>query len=303
MGCVVDITNQRFGKLTVIKRVENSISKSGYQAARWLCKCDCGNEIVVRGNSIRSGHVTSCGCLRKPDLTGKKFGKLTVLRKTENKKHSDCHWEVLCDCGNIVEVSTTCLLSGHTKSCGCLLKEINESRNGLSIKKNDYIVFDTYVIMYTTKNEPFLVDVGDFGKVYKHYWYKGTDGYFESCINGKHIGLHKYIMDCPNGMIVDHKHGSDSLFDNRRSNLRIGTYMQNAYNRKTRSDNVSGVTGVYYDKKNKKWVSCIGVNGKNVYLGSYKNFEDAVISRKNAEEEYYGEWSHDNSRNKKGEVV
>lgn len=55
------LTGQRFGKLTVIKRAEQN-SKSGN--AMWVCKCDCTNDVTVIGSHLRSGHTTSCGCNR-----------------------------------------------------------------------------------------------------------------------------------------------------------------------------------------------------------------------------------------------
>lgn len=56
-----DLTGKKFEKLTVLKRVENS--KCGQ--TRWLCKCECGNETIVWGNHLRSGHTRSCGCINK----------------------------------------------------------------------------------------------------------------------------------------------------------------------------------------------------------------------------------------------
>lgn len=61
MNSKYDLTGKKFERLTVIKRVENS--KSGQ--TRWLCKCDCGNETIVWGNHLRSGHTRSCGCINK----------------------------------------------------------------------------------------------------------------------------------------------------------------------------------------------------------------------------------------------
>lgn len=57
----IDITNCKFGKLTVIKR-DLCNSKSGN--AKWVCKCDCGNIISVIGSKLRNSHTTSCGCNR-----------------------------------------------------------------------------------------------------------------------------------------------------------------------------------------------------------------------------------------------
>jgi len=66
MGKLINLKGKKFGRLTVIKRAENN--KWGY--TRWLCKCDCGNEKVVDGNSLRNGHTKSCGCLRKDLIRG-----------------------------------------------------------------------------------------------------------------------------------------------------------------------------------------------------------------------------------------
>ena len=56
-----DLTNNKFGRLTVI----NYVGKTKDRHAKWLCKCECGNEVVVNGNSLISGHTQSCGCLQK----------------------------------------------------------------------------------------------------------------------------------------------------------------------------------------------------------------------------------------------
>ncbi len=65
-GCqyAKDLTNMRFGKLNVIKRAENYITPQGIKHAQWLCKCDCGKEVIIRGNSLLKGDTKSCGCLR-----------------------------------------------------------------------------------------------------------------------------------------------------------------------------------------------------------------------------------------------
>ena len=53
---IKDLTNRRFGKLVVIRYFGN---------AKWLCKCDCGNETVVRSDYLKNGHTKSCGCIHK----------------------------------------------------------------------------------------------------------------------------------------------------------------------------------------------------------------------------------------------
>ena len=116
-----DLTGQKFGRLTVIERAENA--KCG--KTRWLCKCDCSNEVVVQGDHLKCGLTQSCGCLgggKLKDLTGMKFGRLTVLERAENKGTRTC-WLCKCDCGNEVTVLGEDLKSGHTQSCGCLHRE------------------------------------------------------------------------------------------------------------------------------------------------------------------------------------
>lgn len=61
---LVDLTGQRFGRLTVIERAESQTRSDGSKISRWLCKCDCGNTKIVRQSNLVSGHIKSCGCLR-----------------------------------------------------------------------------------------------------------------------------------------------------------------------------------------------------------------------------------------------
>lgn len=60
MGKCIDLTGQKFGRLTVIKRAENKGTR-----ATWLCKCDCGNELIVVGKNLRTGNTKSCGCYQQ----------------------------------------------------------------------------------------------------------------------------------------------------------------------------------------------------------------------------------------------
>ena len=96
MSKLVDLTRQRFGKLSVIERVENL-----YGAPAWRCKCDCGNEKVIGGGNLRNGYTTSCGCQRLGkrviNLVGQKFGKLTVIKRAGTQGNL-ATWRCICDC-------------------------------------------------------------------------------------------------------------------------------------------------------------------------------------------------------------
>lgn len=67
---LIDLTGKQFGYWEVIKRAPND----KYNQSMWVCRCKCGNEKVVRGNDLRRGKSTSCGCFRS-DFVSKKFSK------------------------------------------------------------------------------------------------------------------------------------------------------------------------------------------------------------------------------------
>lgn len=128
-GCVQkqDLTGKRFGKLVVLDKTENR--KRG--AYLWRCQCDCGNICEKPTGELNSGCATSCGCSwRQPAVReGERYGKLVTIRPTEQRSAKSVIWECLCDCGNIVFVRATMLTSGHTTSCGCVKRGIDEQRD------------------------------------------------------------------------------------------------------------------------------------------------------------------------------
>lgn len=125
-----DLTNQRFGKLTVLSRNIDITVQGG--DPQWICQCDCGNIVSVRSYQLRQQRTQSCGCLRKKtppnftDLTGKQFGRLTVLHRDESiHDHTKgAAWVCQCLCGNVTSVLTKELNYGSIQSCGCLRDEL-----------------------------------------------------------------------------------------------------------------------------------------------------------------------------------
>ena len=122
----IDMLGKKINRLTVIGEAPNAPDGS----AMWLCKCDCGKEIIVKGNTLRRNGIKSCGCeriekfiennkKRALNLVGKRFGNLTVIEKTNKRLYNAVLWKCKCDCGNIVYIDTGNLTSGNTKSCGC----------------------------------------------------------------------------------------------------------------------------------------------------------------------------------------
>lgn len=147
MGKLIDLTGQRFGKLTVMKRADDKCDGKHRPIVTWECVCDCGNITNVTSQSLRTGSTKSCGCLQKErpdgytannfiDLTGEHFGRLTVISREGKNKRGNALWRCKCDCGNETIVLGARLRNGKTKSCGCLKEEfLKHHKNSKSKKK------------------------------------------------------------------------------------------------------------------------------------------------------------------------
>jgi hypothetical protein len=105
----------------------------------------------------------------------------------------------------------------------------------------------------------------------------------------KIVRMHRIIMQPPSDMEVDHKFHNRN--DNRKEFLRIVTSSQNSMNVNLKSNNPSGIIGVIWNKSCKKWQPRIKVNNKLIYLGLFKNKEDAIKIRLQAEKEYFKEYA------------
>lgn len=112
-----------------------------------------------------------------------------------------------------------------------------------------------------------------------------SNGYINVKLDGFTHKVHRLIWEykygpIPEGMQIDHINGVRN--DNRIGNLRLATRLQNSQNRKKRTDNSSGATGVTYNKSTGFWVARIGIDGERVYLGSYRSKEEAQEVRRQA---------------------
>lgn len=117
-----DLTGIRFGSLVVTGLYE--INGSG---ARWNCLCDCGNICVHYAQNLKQGDP-SCGCRSRTkliELSGLRFGKLTVIKRTDNDQSKNTRWLCKCDCGTETVVGSAALRGKRVKSCGCW-----KARNG-----------------------------------------------------------------------------------------------------------------------------------------------------------------------------
>lgn len=139
MNRALELTGQRFGKLTVIKRNGSKNSK-----AYWLCQCDCGNQVSVVSNALSGNKTRSCGCISierirnqnkgkslVQDIVGNRYGRLVVTEfshLSDDRKRT--YWKCKCDCGAEITTRGDGLKSGHTNSCGCYNRDLVSQTKG-----------------------------------------------------------------------------------------------------------------------------------------------------------------------------
>ena len=205
-------TGNKIGLLTLIKKEKRS-DKKWY----WLCKCKCGNEKWIRADALTKKNPTkSCGCLSKKtqikalELTNKKFGKLTVIKATNQKSSNSVVWKCKCDCGNIAYVSAVNLNNGNTKSCGCnkTLQRENMRKSGYKkLKETNFI--DGTSIMHITSKKLFKNNTSGVRGV---TWNKDRNKWVAQIVfKGKNYYLGRY--DNKDDAINIRKYAEEKLFD------------------------------------------------------------------------------------------
>lgn len=153
---------------------------------------------------------------------------------------------------------------------------------------NRFVIKDDYAIMYIESKKhgikEVLIDTNKIPEVSKVYWHvaKMYDNYF-SVIGWvrekqKEVLLHRYLTNCPNGLLVDHINRNP--LDNRMCNLRCVNTSENMLNSNTQKNCLSGHKGVRYRKDCNKFQARIMVNKKSISIGHFDNLLDAIIARK-----------------------
>ena len=252
------------------------------------------------------------------DLTNKIFGSWHVISKDENYYKDGIHWLCWCDCeknldfesrrkysiseNRLVNKQATCCINCGRKKSSKKMKEYHKKN------RSTYDLDGEFGIGYTYDGNIFYFDLEDYNKIKDYNWYVNDQHYLLARVNignkkVKDIRMHRIIMDVEDPNIeIDHIHGIKSRNDNRKSNLRLATHSQNNINKDKASNNTSGVKGVTWDKRTGKWRVRITINKVTHELGFFDELEEATKVRKEAEEKYFGEWSYDNSINKKEET-
>ena len=252
-----DLVGKRFGKLTVLEYIS--------EKQKWKCQCDCGNLTYKNTGHLNAGAV-SCGCIQKQNLTGKRFGKLLVLRKSDNRRRGHCLWVCQCDCGNICEKPTGELNAGTATSCGCSWRQpavLEGSRYGRLTAIRPTEQRSAKAIIWEC--------LCDCGKTVQVRATSLTSGHTTSC------GCVKQELDAEKDFKEILTYTDDTCIE----------FAKDISKPRSTTSQDTGVRGVIL--KDGKYQAHIFFRKKRYYLGRYSRLEDAVEIRRKAEarvEEY-----------------
>lgn len=195
----------------------------------------------------------------KLDLTGNKYGRLTVLGDVGKRtKSGKVLWHCLCECGTVTFVRTDHLKNGSITSCGCLNEEKKRER---------------FKDLTGSETDNFKIVDRAYSKNQRVYW---------NCIC-KHCGNH---IELQSNQIE--RYSSCGCKQNRSTKERMAEISdpESLKTNKPTVKSTTGVRGVYFNKRKKKYQIFINVDKKTTYLGSSVDLNDAAAIRRNAEIDY-----------------
>ena len=324
-----DLIGLNFGKLTALERV----SEIG-EVVKWKCLCECGNYHIVNAVNLVKGFTKSCGCIRAKkteikvknteSMVGKKYGKLTVISKTDERNaHNDILLLCKCDCGKYHKTVGSRLKHGQTKSCGCI---VSSDITGIKVGK-------LTVLSKTNKRNndglifwECLCDCGNYCSIASAQLRNGRSKSCGRCngipgdITGNRFGRLKalsntgkktnkgcyiWLCRCDCGNEVEssieqlnkgHKLScgcqAKEVWSQRGKEAQLNNifgYIDNTCysaikDMKLSIRNKTGVRGVQYRPKEDRYLAIITFKKKVYYLGRHKTLEEAAKVRKQAEE-------------------
>lgn len=223
--------------------------------------------------------------MSRRDLTGQRFGRLTVIEDSGKRgKDGTIMWLCKCDCGNTKNVRTGNLISGNTKSCGCLQRELVSEQKTKLIPSGTVFGELTVIKRIGTTN------------------WKGNRSalYLCKCSCGEEAEVSRKNLIKGNTTSCGHKRSELIKKMNSEENMKkkMATWKktENVENtklsgispkRKKAEGKTSKKIGVSFDKVRKLWVAQMIFQRKLVLHSYHKTEQDAIAARLEAEEKYF----------------
>lgn len=213
------------------------------------------------------------------DISGQKFGRLTVVDFADIDKHNKARWKCVCDCGKETIVGSNSLRRGHTKSCGCIKDE--EMRNRFARhghtreyrKSSEYKSWIDMKRRCSSRNASRYEDYGGRGITVCDRWISSFKNFLED-MGHKPTPRHSIERIDVNG-------------NYEPSNCKWADDYEQAKNRRSQKRSTTGVSGVKWHKTQHRYHVTIASNGKRFHIGSFTELEDAIKARKEAEQKYW----------------
>ena len=211
----------------------------------------------------------------KINLVGQRFERLTVISECGRNSSGKVLWKCICDCGNEKITHTGNLRSKQAMSCGCYNRDLNRERLTTHGLRNS----PEYTTWQSLKNRCTNETSDD----YKNYGCRGI----KVCDEWMH-DFNQFLSDMGNRPSPTHSIDRINVDGNYEpSNCKWATPLEQAKNKRVRSDSKSGAKGVIWDKESGKWRVFIGVNNKIIRIGRFKELADAIKAREEAELKYW----------------
>lgn len=211
---------------------------------------------------------------KRLDISGEKYGKLTVVSYSHQNEHGKSVWTCKCECGNESKVVGSGLKSGHTTSCGCN-KSLGMTEYNTTHGMKGTRTYNVWNNMKARCNDTTRWDAEYYslkGITYDPDWEK-----FEP--------FYRDMGETPDGLTLDR---IDPNGNYTKENCRWATHSLQGYNQVLSKINKSGKTGVYFSDQINRWIAEIGFENKKIRVGTFKEFKDAVVAREEAELKYFG---------------
>jgi len=209
--------------------------------------------------------------MNKLELIGQRFGRLVVIRLNGKGKNGRALWGCMCDCGTEKTIVKGALISGSTKSCGCLKKEMHTTHG--QHRSPEYKSWTGMIQRCTNPKTPYFKNYGGRGISVCEQWIKSFKVFLADM--GKRT-TPKHTLE-----------RTDTNGDYEPGNCKWATRTEQQHNTRLQANNTSGVKGVSWTEVLNKYTARIGVDGKEKHIGVFTTLLAAKKARKAAEIKYW----------------